>query len=170
MKTAGIERDKSAEVRARTKAALAVAATTQHETQRKTQRKGKTQRLGKGGVADVLDSDIQDAVNVNVELVLSHRRSIATVARLEEKLIKELDSEPTRLYLASYQGKIISKVVALAVSERAATLLNLANTQAKRIALERQAFNIDDTSGADDPLAAFFNEVARHVKPLVSNE
>lgn len=76
------------------------------------------------------------------------RKDIVDLGKVESKLMKELLGEPTKLYLAQYQGKVVEKVVNLTVSERCQAANNLANVQHKRIALMRQAIGMDDDSAA----------------------
>ena len=93
-----------------------------------------------------VDSEIiEQASETGLQLVLSHRKDIASLRKLEEQLISELTDNPTKLYLAQYQGEIIEKTVGLTASEKSMAANNLANVQHKRIQLERQAFNIDST-------------------------
>ena len=68
---------------------------------------------------------------------------------VEQKLLAELDNEPTKLYITQHKGVIISEVIALTVVEKTTALHNLASVQAKRIELERQAFNLDDPDPAE---------------------
>ncbi len=134
IKSKGIVRDKTDEVRTRTRAALI---TKKDATQPATQR----------AVADVDDNDIASAVELNVSLILSHRADIKRLANVEQRLLKELGDDikpPNKLYLAQYQGNVIQKEVNLTVTERASTLSSLANVLQRRIQLERQAFGIDD--------------------------
>jgi hypothetical protein len=96
------------------------------------------------------DEIIEKAADRGAEVITLHRQDIAALRELEAKLIAELRDNPTKLYLAQYQGQIIEKTVGLTAAERAQAANNLANVQHKRIALERQAFNLND-SGFDDP-------------------
>lgn len=88
---------------------------------------------------------IEKAAERGKEIIITHRRDIANLRELEKSLINELKNNPTKLYITQYQGKIIEKVVGLTVAERALAANNLANVQHKRIQLERQAFNLNDT-------------------------
>lgn len=136
MEKCGVKQDKKAEVLRRTQEAIA---TTRNDTQR--------------NVAEVTEEDIEIAVNANVALVMSHRRDIAKLVEVENKLLDELNGEPTKLYIAQYQGKIVEKVVGLTVTEKSSALLNIASVQAKRIEKQRQAFGIVDAvdpAGGDD--------------------
>jgi predicted DNA-binding protein YlxM (UPF0122 family) len=106
-------------------------------------------------VADVADRNATDdeiaeaAADRAANIVRSHRADIAALRELEANLIKELDSNPTKLYISTYRGKIIEKTVSLTASERAQAANNLANVQHKRIQLERQAFSIGSDSDED---------------------
>ncbi len=55
----------------------------------------------------------------------------------------------------------------MTAAERAQAANNLANVQHKRIALERQAYNMDATGNKDDPLGAILDEIAKRAAPLV---
>lgn len=83
-------------------------------------------------------------------VLLSHRRDIVKMKQAEQNILAELEDNPTKLWIGQYQGKIIQKEIGIAVTERAAALNNLANVQHKRIALERQAFGINDGVTPDD--------------------
>jgi DNA-directed RNA polymerase specialized sigma subunit len=131
MKSRSIPRDKAAEVIRRTKEAIA--------TQRNEDKKQRN-------VAEVTEEEISDAVNANVALVMSHRNDIGKLVEVENKLLEELNGDPTKLYIAQFQGQIIEKVVGLTVTEKSSALLNIASVQAKRIDKQRQAFGITDKS------------------------
>lgn len=134
VKSRGIVRDKTDEVRTRTKAALISNPATQSATQQP--------------VAEVDDQDIDDAVKANVALVLSHRQDIQRLAAVEQRLLSELgdeESPPTKLYVAQYKGEVVKEVIGLTVTEKTTALGNLATVMHRRIQLERQAFGIDDT-------------------------
>lgn len=98
------------------------------------------------------DEVAEAAANRGAEVVKLHRKDITNLRRLEESLINELQNNPTKLYLAQFQGQIIEKIVLLTASERAMAANNLANVQHKRIALERQAYNLGDGGGNPDPI------------------
>lgn len=87
------------------------------------------------------------AADRRVNVVLSHRQDINRLRDLEERFLSELIDNPTKLYITQYQGEIVEKEVGIAVTDKCAALNNLANVQHKRIAMERQAFNIDDGAG-----------------------
>jgi len=164
MKSNGITQDKTEEVRQRTRAAL-VSATQRNDDA--TQRNDQCVATAGYTPAEVTDEDIAGAVDSNVALILSHRKDISKLAEIEGKLLFELEGEPTKLYLAQYQGKILAKTIGLTVSEKSSTLLALSGVQAKRIALQRQAFNIDDEVARDNELAQVLTAVAGRRTPLV---
>lgn len=100
------------------------------------------------------EKEIIDAVATrSTEIIVSERKDLESLRAQENKLLQELDGEPTKLYLANYQGQVIEKVVALTVSEKATTLLALANVRAKRIELERKVWGIE--SGDEQPPQTF---------------
>lgn len=90
------------------------------------------------------DQIVEDAANRGVEVITSMRSDIAALRALEQKLVEELNGEPTKLYLSTYKGEIVQKKVALTASEKAAAHANLAQATHKRIVLQRQAFGLDD--------------------------
>lgn len=142
MKSRNVHQDKAAEVLRRTQEAIA--------TQRKDLQRN---------VAEVTEEDIDEAVNANVALVMSHRKDLQRLTEIEDKLLKELEENPTKLYIAQYQGTIVKEVIGLTVSEKASTLLSLSNVRAKRIEKQREAFGISTESGSsstslDDIVAA----------------
>ena len=143
MAAKGIKRDQADEVARRTKERLA----TQTQTQN-------AKRDAKCKVYEITDADIDEAVDSNVALVMSHRGDLARLVAIENKLLDELDNEPTKLYISAFQGTIVEKVIGLTVTEKSATLVNLVNVRAKRIEKQRQAFNIVDTeeTNKDRPL------------------
>jgi len=95
------------------------------------------------------EESIDRAAETRFQVVASHRRDIAELRKLEIELISELRNNPTKLYITQYQGKIIQAELGLTVAERAQAANNLANVQHKRIALERQAFNLDAQLGSE---------------------
>ena len=101
--------------------------------------------------SNINDNEVIDhAAERGKNVVLSQRRDIKKLRDLEEKLLAELHDNPTKLYMAQYQGEVIHKEVGIPVTEKSQALNNLANVQHKRIQLERQAFNLDEQGGGDD--------------------
>ena len=141
------------------------------EVRRRTQERIATQRNAQCNVAEVTEGDIEEAVNSNIALVMSHRKDLQRLGDIENKLLDELDNNPTKLYMANFQGTIISETVGLTVSEKASTLLALSNVQAKRIEKQRQAFSIDDgKEESKDPLSQVLEIVAERRNPLVGDQ
>lgn len=89
----------------------------------------------------------QEIVNQVAEIgsgvILRHREEIAALLQYENDLLIELGSKPKKSYMANYQGEIISKDVELTVKEKTAALKDLAFVRAKRIELERQAYDLN---------------------------
>jgi hypothetical protein len=115
------------------------------------------------------------------DIILAHRSDIPRKRELVEKLFGELEGQTdgkdlleqlsTALRhndmkrLATFAEKITS------LPSRIKGASDLISAYKTLIMMERQVFGIAETgSGADDPLAAFFNEVAKRIKPLVSSE
>ena len=98
------------------------------------------------------DKIIEEAADRALAVIRKHRTSISSLAETETKLLKELHTAPKKLWIGQYQGRIIQKVVAIAVTERSAALLSLAGVLERRIKLERQAFGISDGPSGDDDI------------------
>ena len=95
---------------------------------------------------------IETVATRSADIVLRERKDLQSLRDQEQKLLDELNGKPTKLFLAQYQGQVIEKIVALTVSERASTLLALANVQSRRIELERKVWGInDDGAGSSVP-------------------
>jgi len=95
------------------------------------------------------DSVVEEAAGRALAIIKQHRKCIAKLDEAKAKMLKELHGNPTKLYLAQFQGRIISKKVGIAVTERASALLALAGVEERRIKLERQAFGITDDAKPD---------------------
>jgi len=97
------------------------------------------------------DEEIAEAAaNQGVKLVKLHRKDIAKMQALEQKLLAELKGSPQKTWVGQFQGKVITKNLNIAVTERASALQALAQVQHKRIALERQAYNLGESEGGGD--------------------
>ena len=92
---------------------------------------------------------VEQAATVGATVVTLHRQDIGKLRVLEQKILAELENEPTRLYTTQYQGEIVQKAVRLSASEKAGAVQALASVMHKRIALERQAFNLNESAGED---------------------
>ena len=115
--------------------------------------------------AEIIEEKSEEVVGV----VQTHRRDIACLKTEEQKILKELGDNPKRLWIGQYQGVIIEKEVAIAVTDRAAALNNLANVQHKRIVLERQAYNIGNDDGGDDEEGIVKKITIKLVSPGANN-
>jgi hypothetical protein len=91
---------------------------------------------------------VETAAEAGVNVVLRHQREIAALLDHENRLLDELEKGAKKLYVANYQGEIITKEMELTVKEKSATLKDLAAVRAQRVALERQAHNLDDSDTA----------------------
>lgn len=106
-------------------------------------------------VADVADRNATEeeiteaAAERGVQIIKLHRQDIAKMKEVEQKLLAELDDKPTKLWIGQYQGQVVKEEVGIAVTERASALQALAQVQHKRIALERQAYNLDETGDGE---------------------
>lgn len=128
------ERDLSAEIRRRVRAKVSVSDEKVRDRNARREPEATDEEI------------IERFADRGAQVQLLHRKDIAKLRQLEQNLIDEIDNNPTKLYITQYQGEIVEKVVALTAAERAAAAANLAQVQHKRIALERQAFNLDDDS------------------------
>lgn len=95
------------------------------------------------------DQIVEAAATRGAEVIRIHRRDIRALSELVAKLRNEVETG-TKLYLSTYRGEIIQKTVSLSAAEKAAAVANLAAAEHKLVALERQAFNLND-SGLEDP-------------------
>jgi hypothetical protein len=114
-----------------------------------------TEKVRKSVRSKVMRSEVRtpnasdkEIIEANAErgaqALLIMRKDIAALREVEQNLLDELNGEPTKLWIGQYQGQIVEKEVGLTVAERAAAAANLAQVQHKRIALERQALNLDE--------------------------
>lgn len=117
----------------------------------------KTVRKENVNEEEIVESNSEKLVEIQ-ELM---RNDIAQLRAVEEKLLRELSEEPTKLYLSTYKGTIVEKVVGLTVAERSMAANNLANVQHKRIALERQAWGMDASSNDDNGSKAELTELEK---------
>lgn len=145
MEANNVQRDHAEIVRQKTKEALVAKQEREDAIADRVQRK----------TVEITEEDIDEAVNANVALVMSHRRDLQRLAGVEQKLLGELEGEPTKLYLSTYQGNIVEKEVGLTVTERSSALLSLSGVITKRIEKQRQAFGLDDDNdrGAGDKVS-----------------
>jgi polygalacturonase len=95
------------------------------------------------------EQKVEEASDRGFSVLMLQRKDIESLRALENKILSELENEPTKLYMAQYQGKVIQEEVGIPVTEKAAALNNLANVQHKRIQLERQAYNLNDSEDSD---------------------
>ncbi|WP_022667905.1 hypothetical protein [Desulfospira joergensenii] len=103
------------------------------------------------------DEIIENAAEAGSQVIFRHRKEIRCLIELENKFLLELGTDPTKLHFATYQGDIFSEECDLTVSEKAATLKNLTEVRAKRIALERQAYNLDEEGAEIDSVNVEMN-------------
>jgi hypothetical protein len=116
-------------------------------------RKAVKERLVRDEVREpnATDEEIEDAaVERGVELLKSHRKDIKALREAEAKLIKEIFGDPKKTWVGQFQGKVITKTFSITATERSSALQALAGVQHKRIALERQAFGIDEDGRRPD--------------------
>jgi hypothetical protein len=99
------------------------------------------------------DDQIEEAAaERGAGVIRSHRKDIAKLREVEQKLLAELDDDPKKTWVGQYQGEVITKDLSITVTERASAHQALAAAAHKRILLERQAFNLDDHGGDGDTI------------------
>lgn len=86
---------------------------------------------------------IEKVAEAGANVIIRHQKEIAALLEHEERLLEELANNAKKLYVANFQGEIITKELSLTVKEKAATLKDLTTVRAQRVALERQAHNLD---------------------------
>lgn len=102
---------------------------------------------------------IKKAAEVGSGVILRHRSEIKALLAIEDQLLSQIETAQ-KSYMANYQGQIISQEVELTVKEKSATLKDLADVRAKRIALERQAYNLDeDGAGTSKSFEDYLKEL-----------
>lgn len=87
---------------------------------------------------------VEKAAERGADVVRLQRKDIAVLKALEDKFLNELGDDPTKLYITQYQGEIVQAETGIAVTERITALRNLTAARAQRIALERQAYSLDE--------------------------
>ena len=162
-KRKGWTRDLSSKVKQSIKAKL-IKADTDTSTDKKADKGVSVDKDNATSEKDIIDT----ASDRGVSVILLQRQDINKLKKEEQRILDDLGDNPTKLYLAQYQGKIIKKTVGLTVSEQASALQALANVQHKRIALERQAFGLDDDKGegVNDSLEEILKSVAGATRGL----
>lgn len=109
------------------------------------------------GISD--EEIIEKAAEVGSGVILRHRDEIKALLAIEDQLLSQIETAQ-KSYMANYQGQIISQEVELTVKEKSATLKDLADVRAKRIALERQAYNLDeDGAGTSKSFEDYLKEL-----------
>lgn len=107
---------------------------------------------------------ISQAAEIGSNVVLRHRDEVAALIEHENKLLEELGGEPTKVHVSSYQGDVTETVLGLTVREKAETLRALAQVRAQRIALEREAHNLDEPETDEDKVIKKTRIVRRNTR------
>ena len=106
---------------------------------------------GKSTHAHMSDEEVvHQAAETGSNVVLRHREEITALITHEDKLLEDLGGAPQKIHVSSYQGDITETKLGLTVKEKAETLKALAQVRAQRIALEREAYNLDTPETDDD--------------------
>lgn len=99
---------------------------------------------------------IEAAAERGAAVVRVQRADIEKLRAVEMRLLKELgdeDNPPTKSFCSVTQGVVEITPIPIPVTERASSLMALANVQHRRIQLERQAYSLGPDTG--DPLSSF---------------
>lgn len=135
-------------------------------------RKRVREKLVRTHVRTCRDADIiEEVAERGAQAVTLMRADIARLRELEQTLIAELvdkNKPPQKTWVGQFQGAVVTQTMELTVSERSAAAANLAQVVHKRIALERQALNLDDDEAgaeiAEKILAKLPADYARAVR------
>ncbi len=120
---------------------------------------------GKGAHAHLTDEEVvHQAAEVGSNVVLRHRDEIAALIGHENRLLEELGCEPTKVHVSSYQGDVTETLLGLTVREKADTLRALAQVRAQRIALEREAYNLNEPETDEDKVIKKTRIVRRNTR------
>ena len=95
---------------------------------------------------------INEAASRAMALLESHRSDIKHLRDKEQALLEALRPDATKTWVGQYQGTVITKDFSIPVTDKATAVNALASTMAKRIQLEREAFNLDETDRNADKL------------------
>lgn len=87
---------------------------------------------------------VENAAEEGANVIRMHRKDISQLRQIEEKFLAELGDDPTKLHVFQYQGEPVQVETGIAVTERISALRNLTSARAQRIALERQAYSLDE--------------------------
>ena len=112
---------------------------------------------------------VEKASDTCVEVLTLQRTDIQRLRALELKLLAELgdpDNPPTKVHISSYQGQVTQTVLGITITERASALGQLAFVQSKRIALERQAYSLNDAPATDPYADLSRDEIERRLVEL----
>lgn len=126
-------------------------------------RKSEVRKTVRKGQAVTETMQIAAAATLQADIILSHRQDIPAARKLVSKLFKELELTTDSIELLHELGEIMrmpnesgqdkqndlyKKVISL--SGRSTTLKTLVDSLKVMIALEREAFGLDDDKGRDD--------------------
>jgi hypothetical protein len=159
--------DKSKEVREKTKAGLLG------------YQEGVTKK-----VTNPTREDIEVAVQTNIQVITSHRKSIQHGRKVVDLLSRQLESaaedredlERQIVEETETEGKADGKrrttlLKAIALPAHAGVVRDLSTALKNLVAMERQAFNIDDNgAAAEDALSTLLDKIAERSTPLVKDE
>lgn len=105
-------------------------------------------RTADPGLSD--DEIIDHVAGIGSGVIQRHRNEIKALIQHENRLLTELTENPGKVHISSYQGEVIKTELEMTVLEKAATLKALTQVRAQRIALERQAYNLNDDEAKDN--------------------
>jgi hypothetical protein len=96
---------------------------------------------------------ISHAADLGIGVIKRHRAELATLLRHEEQLLKELEERPVKTVTYMRKGEILEKEVKATVADKAVTLKMLAQIRAKRIELERIAYDLNSEAVDDSTIS-----------------
>lgn len=96
------------------------------------------------------DDIIEEAAKRGVEVIRSHRKDILKLRELSYKLMAEVEKNKEFTALVGKGEKATAVKVRMSTKEKSEVLRNISQALHRAIPLERQAFNLDATSGDED--------------------
>ena len=164
-------RDKSYEVIEKTRAKLISA---DEYPDKKKKKKSVT-----GQIVEITENDVEKAVQINIAVIRSHRRSISQTQKIFDILTEQLlnavknrDSLTDAVKLADENAHIKAAMRrACSLPSQAVVMRDLSGALKNLIFLERQAFGIDKIDQpTGDPISDLLTEVVKRARPLFSTK
>lgn len=109
---------------------------------------------------------IDAAARRGVEVVKLHRQDLAKLRGIAYRLTEQLEAQLPALVTERLLPMIAPEGATESLEAAAKILDSLTRTQAKLIPLERQAFDLDGPTEADDPLSTLLKQIDGQTKGL----